>query len=59
MVAIAASLAAGLTSAAPMGFKSSFMAMGDVGPNWKEGWVKLRPDVTRRDRRRRRVHAIG
>ena len=39
MVAIAASLAAGLTNAAPMGFKSSFMAMVDVGPNWKEGWV--------------------
>lgn len=25
--------------AGPMGFKDSWMAMGDVGPNWREGWV--------------------
>lgn len=25
--------------AAPMGFKDSFMAMGDFSPNWRESWV--------------------
>nr|WP_315430411.1 hypothetical protein [uncultured Albidiferax sp.] len=25
--------------AGPMGFKGSTMAMGDFGPNWREGWV--------------------
>jgi hypothetical protein len=25
--------------AGPMGFKDSWMAMGDFGPNWREGWV--------------------
>lgn len=25
--------------AGPMGFKDSSMAMGDFGPNWREGWV--------------------
>jgi hypothetical protein len=25
--------------AGPMGFKESWMAMGDGGPNWREGWV--------------------
>jgi hypothetical protein len=34
-----AGLAIGIADAAPMGFKGSFMAMGDLGPNWKEGWV--------------------
>lgn len=24
---------------APMGFKGSVMAMGDVGPNWRESWA--------------------
>ena len=27
------------THAGPMGFKDSWMAMGDLGPNWREGWV--------------------
>lgn len=25
--------------AGPMGFKNSWMAMGDLGPNWREAWV--------------------
>ncbi len=25
--------------AGPMGFKDSWMAMGDLGPNWREAWV--------------------
>ena len=25
--------------AGPMGFKDSWMAMGDFGPNWREAWV--------------------
>ena len=25
--------------AGPMGFKDSWMAMGDFGPNWRESWV--------------------
>jgi hypothetical protein len=25
--------------AGPMGFKDSWMAMGDTGPNWREAWV--------------------
>jgi hypothetical protein len=28
-----------LAHAGPMGFKDSWMAMGDFGPNWQEGWV--------------------
>lgn len=28
-----------LAHAGPMGFKDSWMAMGDFGPNWREGWV--------------------
>lgn len=28
-----------ITQAGPMGFKDSWMAMGDLGPNWQEGWV--------------------
>ena len=40
-VCIAALLGAvtALTHAGPMGFKDSWMAMGDFGPNWQEGWV--------------------
>src|SRR5688572_2358951 len=26
-------------NAAPMGFKGSWMAMGDLSTNWREGWV--------------------
>lgn len=29
----------GPANAAPMGFKGSVMAMGDVGPSWRESWV--------------------
>jgi hypothetical protein len=36
-----------MANAAPMGFKDSVMAMGDVGPNWREGWANLA--VTARD----------
>ncbi|MBI2768154.1 MAG: hypothetical protein HYX47_00895 [Burkholderiales bacterium] len=28
-----------LAQAGPMGFKDSVMAMGDFGPNWREGWA--------------------
>ena len=38
-MALTAGLAVAAAHAAPMGFKGSFMAMGDLGPNWKEGWV--------------------
>ena len=41
-VAAACSLLALLAppaSAAPMGFKGSWMAMGDLSPNWREGFV--------------------
>jgi hypothetical protein len=37
-VAAAASLSLA-ASAAPMGFKESWMAMGDLSPNWREGFV--------------------
>lgn len=30
---------AATAAAAPMGFKDSWMAMGDLGPNWQEAWV--------------------
>jgi hypothetical protein len=33
--------------AGPMGFKDSWMAMGDLGPNWREAWVNYA--VTARD----------
>ncbi len=33
--------------AGPMGFKDSWMAMGDFGPNWREAWVNYA--VTPRD----------
>ena len=29
----------GIAHAGPMGFKDSWMAMGDFGPNWRELWV--------------------
>lgn len=32
-------LSATAAHAGPMGFKDSWMAMGDFGPNWREGWV--------------------
>jgi hypothetical protein len=31
--------ASAAAQAAPMGFKDSFMAMGDFSPNWRESWV--------------------
>jgi hypothetical protein len=39
--------AAGAAVAGPMGFKDSWMAMGDFGPNWREAWVNHA--VTSRD----------
>jgi hypothetical protein len=38
---LAAVAALGVFSAhaGPMGFKDSWMAMGDFGPNWREAWV--------------------
>jgi hypothetical protein len=37
---VSALLGAALTaSAAPMGFKGSFMGMTDLSENWREGWV--------------------
>ena len=36
---VVAATHAGEGGAAPMGFKDSWMAMGDVGPNWKEAWA--------------------
>lgn len=36
---LAALLLGGTARAAPMGFKDSWMAMGDFGPNWREAWV--------------------
>ena len=32
-------LGAGTAGAAPMGFKGSWMAMADLGPDWKDVWV--------------------
>ena len=40
-------LAVGSAWAGPMGFKDSYMAMGDFGPNWKEGLVNYA--ITPRD----------
>ena len=37
--ACAASLAMAGAAAAPMGFKDSWMAMGDLGPGWREAFV--------------------
>jgi hypothetical protein len=39
--------AAGAAVAGPMGFKDSWMAMGDFGPNWREAWINHA--VTSRD----------
>jgi hypothetical protein len=39
--------AAGGACAGPMGFKDSWMAMGDFGPNWREAWINHA--VTARD----------
>ncbi len=39
-VAAALALLAGVSAqAGPMGFKDSWMGMGDFSPNWREGWV--------------------
>ncbi len=40
-------LAVGSAWAGPMGFKDSYMAMGDFGPNWKEGLLNYA--ITPRD----------
>ncbi|MEO8154141.1 MAG: hypothetical protein ABI605_13805 [Rhizobacter sp.] len=47
VASIAFALGAGAASAAPMGFKDSWMAMGDFSPNWREAWVNYA--VTPRD----------
>ena len=39
LLSAALALAAQGVDAAPMGFKESFMAMADLGPNWKESWL--------------------
>lgn len=39
LAAVAASLAASPAVSAPMGFKGSWMAMGDLSPNWREGFA--------------------
>ncbi len=44
---VGAALASPLAWAAPMGFKDSQMAMGDLGANWREAWVNHA--VTSRD----------
>lgn len=38
-LALGMAMATWAAQAAPMGFKDSFMAMGDFSPNWREGWV--------------------
>ena len=38
-VGMAVACLAAAAQAGPMGFKDSAMAMGDFGPNWREGWV--------------------
>lgn len=35
----AAACVISVAHAGPMGFKDSWMAMGDLGPNWREAWV--------------------
>lgn len=37
--ACAVAFGPGMAVAAPMGFKSSVMAMVDLGPNWRESWA--------------------
>jgi hypothetical protein len=39
LAALMLAAAAGSGVAGPMGFKDSTMAMGDLGPNWREAWV--------------------
>jgi hypothetical protein len=39
LCASAAAFGPGIAVAAPMGFKGSVMAMGDLGPNWRESWA--------------------
>ena len=39
----AAALSVFSVHAGPMGFKDSWMAMGDLGPNWREAWVNYAP----------------
>jgi hypothetical protein len=47
-LALAATVLATLPAlAAPMGFKGSWMAMGDLGPNWREGFTNYA--ITPRD----------
>jgi hypothetical protein len=38
-VSISLALSLGAAAAAPMGFKDSVMAMGDLGANWRESWA--------------------
>ena len=45
--ALVCSSPAGTAVAAPMGFKDSWMAMGDFGPGWREAWVNYA--ITSRD----------
>jgi hypothetical protein len=46
-LALIAAAGAFSAHAGPMGFKDSWMAMGDLGPNWREAWVNYA--VTARD----------
>jgi hypothetical protein len=39
IVAVALACATTLAYAGSMGFNGNTMAMGDFGPNWREGWV--------------------
>ena len=60
---------AALSHAAPMGFKDSWMAMGDLGPNWREAFVNYaytardavggEATVMRADDKRRTVDLVG
>jgi len=47
LTALTAFLGSGLAAAAPMGFKDSWMGMGDFSANWREAWVNYA--VTARD----------
>jgi hypothetical protein len=38
-LALIIAISIGAAQAGPMGFKESWMAMGDFGPNWREAWV--------------------
>jgi hypothetical protein len=46
-LAVVIAVSIGSAHAGPMGFKDSWMAMGDFGPNWREAWVNYA--VTPRD----------